>query len=114
MTPAYALARLETPSEVSEEVLRYLERIQATLDPFGGRFLVHGGPREVLEGPWTGDVVLIEFPDRAHAESWYRSAAYEEIKPLRTAHIPGTVLLIDGVDADHDSAEMAAALRRLL
>ncbi|MEB3371598.1 DUF1330 domain-containing protein [Saccharopolyspora mangrovi] len=40
---------------------------------FEGRFLVHCGRVEVLEGDWPGDVVIIEFPDVAMARSWYHS-----------------------------------------
>ncbi|AQZ62259.1 hypothetical protein BKM31_13010 [[Actinomadura] parvosata subsp. kistnae] len=81
------------------------------LAPFSGRFLVHGGAVEVREGQWPGDVVLVEFPSMAHARDFYDSAAYQEIKPLRTAHLEGDLIIVDGVDPDHDSAEMAAALR---
>ncbi len=43
---AYALAHLYTPN-THDDVLLYLERIQATLDPFGGTFLAHGPDVEV-------------------------------------------------------------------
>ncbi|MEO3768948.1 DUF1330 domain-containing protein [Micromonospora sp. B9E7] len=108
---AYALAHLRK-APVHAEVLEYLDRIEATLAPFGGRFIVHGGSVEVLEGSWPGDLVVIEFPDLAGARSWYHSSAYQEIRPLRTRHLVGEVILVEGVDADHSSAEMAAAIRR--
>ena len=31
-------------------IREYLERIDATLAPFGGHFVVHGGEMEMLEG----------------------------------------------------------------
>ncbi|MEV1076053.1 DUF1330 domain-containing protein [Micromonospora parva] len=108
---AYALAHLRK-APMHAEVLEYLERIQATLLPFDGRFIVHGGPVEVLEGDWSGDLVVVEFPDLIRARSWYRSSAYQEIKPLRTRHLAGELILVEGVGADHDSSEMAAAIRR--
>ncbi|GAA2681256.1 DUF1330 domain-containing protein [Nonomuraea recticatena] len=108
---AYMLAHLRKSAEVHPEVLEYLERIQSVLDPFSGRFLVHGGTVEVREGDWPGDVVLVEFPSMKHARDFYDSAAYQEIKPLRTAHLEGDLIIVDGADPDHDSAEMAAALR---
>ncbi|MEO3821709.1 DUF1330 domain-containing protein [Plantactinospora sp. B24E8] len=111
--PAYAIAHLRR-APVHPDVLEYLERIQGTLDPFGGRFVVHGGSVDVREGDWPGDVVMIEFPDLARARSWYDSAAYQAIKPLRTRHLPGELILVEGVSADHDSAEMAADLRTRL
>jgi uncharacterized protein (DUF1330 family) len=37
-TTAYLINHLRQPGVVSSEVLDYLEQVQATLDPFGGRF----------------------------------------------------------------------------
>ena len=44
------------------------------------------------------------------ARAWYGSPAYQEILPLRTDHIEGDVILIDGVEPGHDSARMADKL----
>ena len=109
---AYALAHLRTPA-LQPEVLEYMERIQATLDPFSGRFLIHGGQIDLQEGAWPGAVVLIEFPSLAQARAWYASPAYQRILPLRTRHIEGDALLVEGVEPDHDSAQLAAQLRAL-
>jgi uncharacterized protein (DUF1330 family) len=108
---AYALAHLRR-APLHADVLEYLERIESTLAPFGGRFLVHGGTVEVREGNWPGDLVMIEFPDMASARGWYDSDAYQEIKPLRTRHLSGELILADGVEPGHDSSRMAADLRR--
>ncbi|MBO2451358.1 DUF1330 domain-containing protein [Actinomadura barringtoniae] len=110
--PAYMLAHLRKAEELHPEVLEYLERIQSTMDPFGGRFLVHGGPIEVFEGEWPGDIVMLEFPSMDHARNFYNSAAYQEIQPLRANHLMGELVIVEGVEPDHDSAEMAAGLRR--
>ena len=107
---AYVLGHLRTPSS-HPDVFEYMERIQATLDPFSGRFRVHGTLPEVLEGEWRGYAVLIEFPSSEHARRWYGSPAYREILPLRTDHIEASVVLVDGVGPDHDSAALAARLR---
>ncbi|MFF0370696.1 DUF1330 domain-containing protein [Micromonospora sp. NPDC005087] len=109
---AYALAHLRK-APVHADVLEYLERIQATLAPFEGRFVVHGGTIDVLEGDWPGDVVIIEFPDLAAARSWYHSSAYQEIKPLRTRHLTGEVILVEGAETDHSSSQMAAEIRHV-
>jgi uncharacterized protein (DUF1330 family) len=110
--PAYALGNLRPPARLHEEVLEYMERIQATLDPFGGRFLVHGSPeRQVREGAWPQALVVVAFPSLADARAWYDSPAYQELLPLRTRHMDGDVLLVDGVSADYDPATTAAALR---
>ncbi|MBW1596895.1 DUF1330 domain-containing protein [Streptomyces sp. JJ38] len=111
--PAYAIAHL-TELTPHPDIPEYIERIQATLDPFSGRFLVHGAEVEVLEGAWPGDVVVIEFPDTAAARAWYDSPAYRELLPLRTEHIKGDVILVGGVAPGYDPATTAAKVRESL
>ncbi|GLV98636.1 DUF1330 domain-containing protein [Streptomyces lavendulae] len=107
---AYAIGHIR-PETMNEDVLRYIEEIQSTMDPFEGRFLVHGNPVEVLEGSFSGDLVIIAFPDIERARAWYASPAYQEILPLRSRHIPGDILLVEGVPAGYDATRTAAALR---
>ncbi len=109
---AYALGNLHPKPVLDEEVFTYMERVQDTLDPYGGRFLVHGAPtREVPEGTWPGALVVIAFPSYENARAWYASAPYQALIPLRTRHMTGDVLLIDGVPEGYDPAATAAALR---
>ena len=49
------------------------KKIDATLAPFHGRFIIHGGEKEMLEGAFRGDLIVIGFPDRASARAWYFS-----------------------------------------
>ena len=86
---------------MGQPIVEYLQRIDATLQPFDGHFIVHGGQNEVLEGTNPGTLIVIEFPDRAAAAQWYASSEYQAILPLRTENADGTVFLIDGVDRDH-------------
>ena len=108
---AYGIAHLRPPTVLAEQVFEYLERIQATLDPYGGKFLVHGAGVQVVEGEWSGTLVVIEFASIATARAWYASAAYQEILHLRADHIPGELILVEGCGPEHDSAALAAALR---
>ncbi|MER5546759.1 DUF1330 domain-containing protein [Streptomyces sp. NPDC002589] len=107
---AYGFAHLRNRRH-HPDILKYLERIQATLAPFHGRFVIHGPPAEVVEGTWPGSMVLIEFPDLTEARAWYASAAYQEILRLRTDHIEGDVVLVEGVGPEYDPRERAAKLR---
>jgi uncharacterized protein (DUF1330 family) len=70
--PAYAVAHMRRVT-MGPAIVEYLERIDATLAPFGGHFTVHGGDFELLEGAWPGNLIVIEFPDREHARAWYNS-----------------------------------------
>ena len=62
----------------------YRKQVPATLAPFGGKFIVRGGKVTVHEGEWPHPrTVVIEFPSRAQAEGWYKSAEYQKIIQLR-------------------------------
>lgn len=101
----YAIGHLHEV-ELCDDIVEYLEKIDATLAPFGGRFILHGGPVEKLEGRFCGDLIAIEFADRDTARAWYRSAAYQAILPLRTRHARGDVFLIDQVAQPHRATEV--------
>jgi uncharacterized protein (DUF1330 family) len=106
--PAYAIAHLRAV-DVGPEIVEYLERIDATLAPYDGRFIIHGGVPEVLEDAFPGTIVVIEFPDREVAAAWYASDAYQAILPLRTQNSDGTAFLIEGVLPGHRATDVLAA-----
>lgn len=105
--PAYAVGHLERVS-FNEDIREYLRRIDATLLPFHGRFLVHAGRTEVLEGPWRGPLIVIEFPDMERARAWYTSAEYQAILPLRTANAEGVAILVEGVPEGYRAEDAIA------
>jgi uncharacterized protein (DUF1330 family) len=91
-------------------IVEYLQRIDATLAPFGGRFIIHGDRPDVKEGNWAGDLIVIAFPDRMSADAWYASPAYQAIKHLRSENSDGEIFLIDGVDADHKATDVLVGI----
>lgn len=86
---------------MGEEIAEYLRRIDATLKPYSGHFLIHGFTANEVEGAWPGDLIVIEFPSMEDAFNWYYSDAYLEILPLRTANADGAVALFRGVEHSH-------------
>ena len=106
----YAVAYLRNV-EMGAEIIGYIERIDETLTPFGGRFLVHGGNLTALEGVWDGDIVILEFPDGAAAQAWYDSPGYRDILPLRVEHSDSIACLVEGVPESYRAADKLAALR---
>jgi uncharacterized protein (DUF1330 family) len=110
---AYGIAHLqEAPPH--PEIAEYMERISGTFAPFGGRFLVHATQHEVKEGSWPGHVVVISFPGIDQARDWWASPAYQEIAPLRSRHIEGDIILVEGVPAGYDATGTAQAMRDAL
>ena len=102
---SYAVAVL-TDVTMGPPIVEYLQRIDATLAPYEGHFIVHGAEPEVLEGHSPGTLIVIEFPDRSRASEWYASDAYRQTLPLRTENSVGNAFLIDGVDRDHRATDV--------
>lgn len=101
---AYAVAHMRqvTPGP---QIVEYLHKIDATLEPFGGRFVVHGGEVEIVENTWPGYLIVIEFPNRQQARAWYDSPAYQEILP-RTGNSQSDVVFVDGVQHPHKATDV--------
>lgn len=89
---------------VNDEVLDedpfsdFRERIGATVDAHGGRYLVRGGSLEVIEGSWSADrLVVVEFDDVGAARAWLSSPEYTELKEIRERSANANVILVEGV-----------------
>lgn len=106
---AYAVAHIRQVT-IGPPIEEYIRAIDATLAPFGGRFLVHGAQPEVVEGSWPGHVVVLEFPDMNAARGWYRSPAYQAIVRLRTDNSTGDTVLVQGVAEGHRATDILPAL----
>jgi uncharacterized protein (DUF1330 family) len=65
---------------------------------FGGRFLVRGGAREVVEGAVRSRTVVLEFPSYEAALACYRSPDYQGVKKLRDGKADFDLFIIEGYD----------------
>ena len=64
----------------------------------GGRYLVRGGPHEVIEGSWNPTrLVVIEFPDKQAFESFYNSPEYQEVMKIRHANADSDIVLVESM-----------------
>ena len=94
--PAYILAEIDITNP--EGYKEYTSVVGATVEKYGGKFLVRGGKAQVLEGEWPERRrVLLEFPTVEAARKWWDSPEYEKPKALRKANSEGRLLLIEGV-----------------
>ena len=110
----YLVNHLRVPGRPKPQNLAYLEQVEATFVPYGGRWLVLDGEVELLEGSWPGSVVLMEFPDRETARKWYASPEYQDILPLRTDNAVSDLILVDPVEPAFTSAAWAQQIRTAL
>ena len=81
-----------------EEFERYKTMSPASIEKFGGEFVVRGGDIEVLEGGFNhGRIVVLAFPTVDQARTWYHSDEYSDAKALRLKISSGQAVLVAGV-----------------
>lgn len=102
--PAYFVfnTQIFDPSALS----LYLNKVEDSYLPFGGKLLVQTQNAEDVEGDSTKDVVVIlQFPSLKNARNWYQSSSYQEILPHRQkgSHTDGW--LLPGIDPPFASEE---------
>lgn len=86
--------KVEDPTTYEE----YRKRVNATLEPYGGKFLARGGATESIEGGWQAErLVILEFADTDHFKRWYNSPEYSEIKEIRWRASTAKAILVQGV-----------------
>ncbi len=94
---AYMIAKVQLTGS-AEELAEYRSKVAATLEPYGGRYLVRGGAVDVLEGDHTpGQIVVLEFPSVEAAHAWNDSDEYQRIAPLRIRNTDSERLIVAGV-----------------
>ena len=82
--PAYVISTMTIHDPKTYK--RYTDVTPPIVKRHGGRFLTRGDTVTTAEGePFTGRMVIIEFPDRAHAEAFYNDPDYQAASKYRRA-----------------------------
>lgn len=77
---------------------RYKASVPATLDAYGGKFLVRGGRAEILEGEWEPNrLVILEFESVERARAWWGSQDYAAPKQLRQSASVTNMIVVEGI-----------------
>jgi uncharacterized protein (DUF1330 family) len=93
--PAYFIVDLDIIDAAGFEEYRQL--VPATIQQYGGRYIVRGGASETLEGDWQPKrVVVLEFPSLEQARHWYNSEEYRGPKALRCKTAMSKMILVEG------------------
>ncbi len=93
--PAYMILDIEVTDPVGFE--QYKQLAPPALGIYGGRYLARGGRTETLEGDWAPKrLVILEFPDLAHAKQWLESPEYREARELRRQSASSNIVVIEG------------------
>ena len=92
----YVIADVEvTDAKLFE---KYRKLVPATIEAYGGKYIVRGGESVVAEGDWTPHrTVIIEFENFEKAKAWHGSDEYAGPKQMRIDSTNSSVIIVDGV-----------------
>jgi len=94
MPKGYIIAHVTvTDPEEFPEYVRLDTPILLGLD---GKFVVRGGPSEVVEGSANERHVVIEFPDYAAAKAAYHDPEYQKVAEIRRRSADSVIILAEG------------------
>jgi uncharacterized protein (DUF1330 family) len=93
---SYVIVEIEITDPVGYE--KYKGLAGATVEKYGGKYIVRGGKTEVLEGDWKPKrIVILEFPTLERAKEWLNSDEYREPRKMRHRTAKTNMLAIEGV-----------------
>ena len=94
--PAYVIVNVEVSDTAEYEV--YKQMAPGSIEAYGGRYLVRGGPVDVFEGRWSPRrVVVLEFPTKRKAHEWWNSTEYADAKAKRQSCAYTELVVVEGV-----------------
>lgn len=94
--PAYIFVEVDIKDPVKYE--DYKKLTPATLEKYGGKFIVRGGKTELMEGTEEPErIVILEFENSEKAKTWWNSPEYSEAKKIRNATAESRMILLEGI-----------------
>ena len=95
---AYIVTEVDVTGDMAAFQRDYAAHVQATVDPFDGRYLVRGGRAIGTEGePPKGRIVISVFDSFEKAQAWRRSPAYMKIVTVREREARSRQYIVEGV-----------------
>lgn len=77
----------------------YVNRVPAFIEKHQGSYAVRGGEVETREGNWCPQrLIVLRFPDRAHADAFLDDPDYQAVAVIRHAAASTNLVLVDGYD----------------
>jgi uncharacterized protein (DUF1330 family) len=93
---AYVIAEVDVTDPAAYE--DYRKQVPATIEQYGGKYLVRGGATETKEGGWTpARFVILEFPSMAQARRWYDSPEYAPALAIRKRASKSKLIFAEGL-----------------
>jgi uncharacterized protein (DUF1330 family) len=94
----YVIAEVEITDPQGFEA--YRQMVPASIEQYGGKFVVRGGDAATLEGQWNPKrLVIIQFDSAERAKQWWASEEYREAKALRQRTASTNLVIVEGVSS---------------
>jgi uncharacterized protein (DUF1330 family) len=94
--PAYVIVEIDIHDPAGYE--EYKKLAGATVDTYGGKYIVRGGRTEVLEGDWKPKrIVVLQFESAARAKEWLNCKEYREPRKMRHRTAKTNMILVEGM-----------------
>jgi uncharacterized protein (DUF1330 family) len=94
--PAYIIVDIEILDLLGYE--EYKKLAGATVEKYGGKYIMRGGKTEVLEGDWQPKrIVVLEFESAQRAKDWLNSEEYREPRKMRHRTARTNMILVEGM-----------------
>tara|TARA_Y100000590_G_scaffold9002_1_gene11180 strand:- start:1045 stop:1332 length:288 start_codon:yes stop_codon:yes gene_type:complete len=93
---AYVIANVEILDSIKFQ--EYASLVPATIEEYGGKYIIRGGEIEEAEGDWKPSrIVVIEFENMSQLKKWYHSQEYSGPMQLRHESSNTNAIFVEGV-----------------
>lgn len=95
--PAYLMVRAKVTD--MKRYQEYMKLTPAILEKYGGRFIIRGGEKVILEGPEvTERMVMVKFDSVDAARRMYDSAEYQAAVKVRQGAAEASFIVMEGLE----------------
>lgn len=94
--PAYSITEVLEVLDPTD-AQRYAERTPATVEKFGGRFVVLGVQPTVAEGDAGPVLTVVEWPDMETLRAWYDSPEYAPSREIAATAMRRRLVFLPGI-----------------
>ena len=95
--PAYLMVRAKVTD--MKRYQEYMKLTPAILEKYGGRFIIRGGEKVIMEGPEvTERMVMVKFDSVDAARRMYDSAEYQAAVKVRQGAAEASFIVMEGLE----------------
>lgn len=95
--PAYLIVRMNVTD--MKQYSEYMKLTPDIINKYGGKFIIRGGEKVVLEGPEITDrMVMVKFESMEAAQAFYNSEEYQAAIEVRKDAATGSFVVVEGLE----------------